>query len=251
VYQGRWFDPDEDLEVAGYLTDEERAFAAALAAGTAPLVTPDQYRQDQHRLSDLLIPGAIAREFHPENELVAELSMSVGRLTVNQPGEPAGEIFRGVLDFGVHFGGNRVRGGALHNQCYDLCGESPGPPLDLTGDIDFLARQAAQWFGAVLRRPVVAYAWLHHGYAYALRHVFADTQETISRSFSGARAPRRLRWAAAAMEGAGISSSLLEIHGLPAPDCYVHVWGDMRAAVIPSGVRRTEQRNSYSGPWTP
>jgi hypothetical protein len=249
VYHRRWFDPDEDPEVAEYLTDGERAFAAALAEATAPLVTPDLNLRHQHRLSDLLIPGAIARDFHPENELVAGLRMSVGRLTVKQPGEPAGEIFRGILDFGVHFGGNRVRGGALHNQCYDLCGKSPGPPLDLAGDIDVLARQAAQWFGMVLRRPVVAYAWLHRGYAYALRHAFADTQETISRSFSGVRAPRCLRWAASAMEGVGISSSLLEIHGLPAPDCYVHVWGDMRDAVIPSGVRRAQWRGSFSERW--
>jgi hypothetical protein len=66
MYSWRWFDPDDvDPEDAGYLTDEERAFAAALADATAPLVTPD--------LHELLIPAAIARDFHPENELVAGL----------------------------------------------------------------------------------------------------------------------------------------------------------------------------------
>ena len=120
----RWFDPDDvDREDAGYLTDEERAFAAALADATAPLVVPDLY--------DLLLPAAIARDFHPENQLVAALGLSGWGLGGKLSGECRDEMRVGLLDFGVHFSGNCVRGGQLHSQCYDLCGKSPGPPLQL------------------------------------------------------------------------------------------------------------------------
>lgn len=234
MYNRRWFDPDDDPEVAGYLTDEERAFAAALAEATAPLVTPD--------LNDLLLPAVIARDFHPENELVARLGLSGWSLRPD-------ELKEGLLDFGVHFSGNRVRGGRLHNQCYDLCGESPGPPLDTSGDIDALAQEAAQWFDAVLRRPVVVYVWLHRGYAYAIRYAFADTREIIAHRFSKERAPRDWMWAAIARGRVSVNPRWMQTHGLPRPDRYLHVRGEMREAEIPPGIRRAERRGSFSGIW--
>lgn len=239
MHNWRWFDPDD--ECAGYLTDEERAFVAVLSDETAPLVTPE--------LSDILLPAAIARDFHPENELVAGLGLAGWGVNGKPPGECPGELRVGLLDFGVHFSGSRIRGGRLHNQCYDLCGKSPGPPLDASGDAGALARQAAQWFGAVLRRPVVAYAWLHHGSAYAVRYAFADTQEIIRHSFSRERAPRDWMLAAIARGRVSINPLWMQVHGLPRPDRYVHVLGDLREARIPPGIRRSERSGSFSGPW--
>jgi hypothetical protein len=225
-----YFVPEDDE--LPYFTDDERAFAAVLSEATAPLVCSE--------VNDLLIPSAIARDFQRGNGLVAALWLQ---------GESLQGERHALLHFGVHYGGNRVRGGRLHNQCYDLEDRSPGPPLDASGDVAELARQAARWFEAVMRRPVVLYVWLHAGYAYAVRYTFADTQEILHHFFRKERAPRD--WVLRAMTRGrfSINSLWMQVHGLPEPDFYLYIRGDMQAAVISPGIRRAERHGPLAGPW--
>lgn len=225
-----YFVPEDDE--LPYLTDDERAFVAVLSEATVPLICSE--------VNDRLIPSVIARDFQQDNGLVAALCLDGESLR--------GERY-GLLDFGVHYGGNRVRGGRLHNQCYDLVDRSPGPPLDASGDVAELALQAARWFEAVMRRPVVLYVWLHRGYAYAVRYAFADTQEIIHHFFRKERAPRDWALRAIARGRISINPLWMQVHGLPKPDLYLPICGDMQAAVIPPGIRRAERHGPLAGPW--
>ena len=44
-------------------------------------------------------------------------------------------------------------------------------------------------------------------------------------------------------------SDWMQRHGLPRPDRYVHVRGDMLEAEIPPGIRQAERSGSFAGPW--
>lgn len=84
-----------------------------------------------------------------------------------------------------------------------------------------------------MRRPVVLYVWLHWGYAYAVRYAFADTQEIIRHFFRKERAPRDWVLRAIARGRFSINPLWMQVHGPPKPDLYLHIRGDMQAAVIP------------------
>jgi hypothetical protein len=46
-----------------------------------------------------------------------------------------------------------------------------------------------------------------------------------------------------------INSLWMQVRGLPKPDFYLHVRGDMQAAVISPGIRRAERHGPLAGPW--
>lgn len=212
----RWFVPEFDNETI--ITDDERAFAAALSEATAPLVCEGVH--------DILIPAAYGD--HGENALVAGLELV---------DHPEGRTYAtSLLDFGVHFHGNKVHGGRLHNQIYYVECQPPGLALDATGSIESLAEQTAEWFASVLRRPIVLYIWLHNGSVYASRYFFADASETLIQMYNKELAPPgqyESLIAAAQVCGRG----WVQTAGLPRPDVYRHIRGDMERAVLPPGAR--------------
>jgi len=218
----RWFIPE--LDDPSDISGQERAFASALSEATAALVQPGEH------VHDLLIPAAYAD--HRQDTLVAGLGIS-DRL--------ADRPLIALLDFGVHFSGRRVRGGRLHNQLYHLSGKTPSLSFDARGGVDSLAGKTAAWFETVLRRPVVLHVWTHEGRAYAGRYEFADSHETLGQAYIRSAAPHgqyERVIAAGHVHGRG----WLQTAGLPAPDLYSPVRGDMEHAQIPNGASLGEAR---------
>ena len=221
----RWFIPD--LDDPAEITDDERAFAAALSEATADLVCSD--------VSDTLIPAAYG---DCDNPLVAGLCVVdsfEGRL-------------KEIINIGVHFHGDRVSGGELHNQLYYICGQPPGMALDVTGSLDVLVERTADWFSSVLRRPIGLYVWLNDGYAYAARFAFADSSETLSQAYVKQLAPEG-QYEQVVAAGHVHGKGWLQTAGLPTPDLYLHIRGDMQRAQIPSGVGRTQERGPLPTFW--
>lgn len=223
----KWFIPE--LDDPADMTSEERLFAAALSEATAGLVAPGVY--------DQLIPAAYGD--HGGNAMVAALGIS---------DRQAGKHGLSLIDFGVHFHGDTVKGGRLHNQIYFLTGETRSLALEATGSIGELANQTARWFGAVLSRPVVLYVWLNDGYAYAARYAFADTSETLGQLYNRSAAPEgqyEQVIAAGHVRGRG----WLQTTGLHMPDVYVPIRGDQTAAQVPAGVAQANKRGPIPGAW--
>ncbi len=217
---GTWFEVDEDIE----FTDEERAFASALNAYCAAWAPTDDY-------------GVVSRAGDGWEALLA-------RVSIADPAEPS----RHLIDVGEHVVGDRVRGDRLHNQVHSLP-ESPSPwALDATGAPDRLAELAADWFRDVLDKPIVLYVWLHDGYAYAGRYAFADSDETLSQCYAKGMAPvgqEAELIAAGHVHGRG----WIQTTGLPVPDRYLHIRGDLsRGAVVP-GVQAASSRGPLPRLW--
>jgi hypothetical protein len=218
-----WFEidePDDFLE----LSETDRAFVTALreqAAQLAPDDTDGQIYSEVGWCDDRL----------------------VAYLTVIDPEQPLS-----LVNFGVHFSGDRVRGDRLHNQLLALPDQPSSWALDETGTVQALARRSAGWFQSVLRRPVVLYVWLHRDYAYAARYVFADSDETISQCYNDRLAPPGRAEdliAAGHVHGKGWIQTI----GLPSPDLYLHIRGDLDVAVLPSGIRAATNRGPIGGVW--
>lgn len=131
---------------------------------------------------------------------------------------------------------------------YSLSDQTPSLSLTATGSVDALAERTAEWLEAVLARPVVLYVWLHDGYAYAARYAFADTSETLAQSYSADRAPSG-QYAAVIAAGHVQGRGWLQTAGLPTPDLYLHIRGDMESAAIPAGVHAETRRGPLPGRW--
>jgi hypothetical protein len=210
-------DPEDEYEI----TAPERAFLAALEARTAhlsyPAVRGMAFRTDDW---DSLVACLVLRD--PEGG--AEL-----------------------LDFGVHFYGDRVRGDRLHNQFHFLPERPSRLGMEATGTPEELAARTAEWFSAVLNRPLVLFVWLHEGRAYAIRYLFADTGETLSQFYIDDLAPpgrTEQLTAAGHVQGRG----WVKTSGLPAPSLYFPISGDLSAAAfLPSDVPAGTERGSYPG----
>src|ERR1700759_4368928 len=143
-----------DAEGRAEMTEAEQAFIDGLRDATAHLNEP--------RLWDIMYPGS---DDPDHNALIAGLEI----------GDPAGPL--AMLDFGVHVRGDRIDGGHLHNQIFRLEKDPASLTMTATGTVDELVRATADYFEAVLRRPIVLYLWLYNGNAYASLHAFADTSE--------------------------------------------------------------------------
>jgi hypothetical protein len=226
MIEPRWFVPD--LDDPNDMTAQEHAFAAALSGSTARLVCPG--------VGDFLIPAEYGD--HGDDTLVAGLSFT----------DLAAEPRLGLVEFGVHYRSGRINGGRLHNQLYSLSDQTPSLSLTATGTVDALAERTAEWFEAVLARPVVLYVWLHDGYAYAARYAFADTSETLAQSYSADRAPSG-QYASVIAAGHVQGRGWLQTAGLPTPDLYLHIRGDMESATIPAGVHAETRRGPLPGRW--
>lgn len=137
-----WFEieepegPDDRDDVIEF-SATERAFLAALRERTAPWASGD-------------VDGMVGRP-DDSNTLMAGLSLTDSNSV--------------LVDFGVHFRGNRVRGDRLHSQLFMLPERPSNWALDATGTVQELAQQSASWFQSVLCKPVVLYVWLYDGQA--------------------------------------------------------------------------------------
>ncbi|TQS25294.1 hypothetical protein [Microbispora sp. KK1-11] len=210
-----WFEIDEPDE----LTETERAFVTALREQTADFASDDT-------------GGEVT---WCEDRLVAYL-------TVIDPEAPLS-----LIDFGVHFSGDRVQGDRLHNQLLTLPDQPSGWALDETGTVQELARRSTRWFHAMLRRPVMLYVWLHNGYAYAARYVLADTDETISQCYNDHLAPpgqAEELIAAGHVHG----KNWIQTVGLPVPDLYLHIRGNLDEAAMKNS-RAATKRGPITGVW--
>ncbi|MCD9874079.1 hypothetical protein [Streptomyces guryensis] len=216
-----WFviEPEDDEELE--LTDDDRAFAAALRERTAGW-------------AEARVDGWLDRT---DDALVACLSF----------GDPGAR--RHLIDVGVHFYGGRVRGDRLHNQLFILTDRPSTWALEATGTVDELADRSARWFRSVLDKPVVLYVWLNDDrYAYAARFAYADDNRTISQMYSKDLAPAGQAEeliAAGHVHGKG----WIQTVGLPTPTLHQHVRGDRSRAVVPAGARAVTERGPLHGVW--
>ncbi|WP_427921492.1 hypothetical protein [Streptomyces sp. cg40] len=221
-----WFEVD-DLDDDFEFTDAERDFAAALRRHCTAWAPGD-------------ITGEVGR---PEDweSLLAYVSLS-DRGAV----EPRQHL--SLINLGVHLVGDRVRGDRLHSQLYTLPDQPSAWALDATGPADQLAQAAADWFRAVLDKPIVLYVWLHEGYAYAARYAFADSGETLCQIYAKTRAPEG-QFEALTAAGHVHGRGWIQTIGLPTPSLYLRIRGDLdKGSVIP-GVRATTKRGPLQGPW--
>ncbi|MFE7895975.1 hypothetical protein ACFU3E_00250 [Streptomyces sp. NPDC057424] len=217
-----WFeidDPDDDFE----FDDTERAFVSALSGRCMAWAPAD-------------VVGEVGRPDDWES-LLAHVSLS-------DRAEPR----RHLIDLGVHLVGDRARGDRLHNQLYLLPDRPSAWALDATGSTERLAELAAEWFRAVLDKPIVLYVWLHEGYAYAARYAFADSGETICQSYVESIAPPGQ---AAELTAAGHvhGKGWIQTVGLPTPSLYLHIRGDLERGNTISGVPATTKRGPLPGLW--
>lgn len=222
VQESPWFENDEpDDEI----TETDQAFLALLRERTAPFaaIEPDD---DVHGMAERF-NGALA-----------------AYLSLGDPDEP-----RRLVDFGVHFSEERVRGDRMHNQFPALTEPPTNWRLDATGTIEELADVSADWFAAILRKPVLLYVWLNaDSYAYAARFAFADTNQTLIQCYNKQLAPpgqAEELIAAGFVHGRG----WIQTTGLPAPHFYLHIRGDIDAARIPPGTQAASQRGPIGGLW--
>ncbi|WP_218024337.1 hypothetical protein [Nocardia lijiangensis] len=141
-----WFEYDEnDLDTA------QRAFVDVLAEHAS------SWQVDP--LDTVVLPSA-----HTVNgQLVVYLDI----------GDP--QRNQGVLTVGAHFDGSHVRGGELHNQDFTIQGTASEFSFEAAGEPTELANRAAEWFEAVLARPLVRCEWHHAGKMFAVRYEYADT----------------------------------------------------------------------------
>ncbi|MFF3634179.1 hypothetical protein [Streptomyces sp. NPDC002250] len=129
-----------------------------------------------------------------------------------------------VLTVGVHFDGARARGDKLHNQDFTLPSNPTPLALDVTGSPLTTANRTADWFEAILRRPIVRNEWLHDGVVYATRYSYADTGTGLSQGYEPSLAPPgRIKRRTA--EGFNRGDGWVDTFGLGQPDRVVHVRG--------------------------
>ncbi|MDP9863362.1 MULTISPECIES: hypothetical protein [Streptosporangium] len=129
-----------------------------------------------------------------------------------------------LLTVGVHLEGHRLRGDRLHHQDFTLPEVPTSLAMEVSGSPEELAEQAADWFEAIISRPVVRYEWLHAGQVYASRYLFPDTGEGLSQMYNRELAPpgQQDRLLAA---GHFTGRGWIDTRGLGEPDRVAHVRG--------------------------
>ncbi|MCF3105948.1 hypothetical protein IPZ58_30880 [Streptomyces roseoverticillatus] len=190
-----WFEYDEDdLDLV------QRAFVDVLAERAGSwLVDP---------LDTVVLPSAHTSD----GQLIVYLDI----------GDP--QRNQGVLTVGAHFDGSAARGGELRNQDFAVRQTASEFAFEAAGSPTELAGRAAEWFEAVLARPLVRCEWHHAGRTYAVRYEYADTGRGISEGFETPLAPDALRKRLAAdsvIRGRG----RINRASLGQPDVIAHVRG--------------------------
>jgi hypothetical protein len=187
--QAEWYDFD------GQLAAQEREFLAALRRHTDGRLRPWCRREGPSPDEGALVVG-----LHVDAPEVA------------------------LITLGVHLDGHRIRGDRLDHQSYALPDRPTSLALDVTGNPTDLAARTADWFDAVLLRPIVRYEWLHSGHLFASRYLFADTQEGLSQMYNHALAPPGQREELIA-GGHSTGEGWIDTRGLGEPDRIIRVRG--------------------------
>lgn len=190
-----WFEYDEDA-----LNAAQRAFVDVLGKRAS------SWQVDP--LDTVVLPSALTSD----GQLIVYLDI----------GDP--QRNRGVLAVGSHFDGSVAHGGKLHNQDLTVQETATEFAFGVTGGPTELAARVADWFEAVLARPLVRCEWHHAGEVYAVRYEYADTGRGISEGFEESRAPRTLRKRLAA-EGVARGLGRINRVDLGQPDVIAHVRG--------------------------
>ncbi|GAA0350419.1 hypothetical protein NE235_26595 [Actinoallomurus spadix] len=127
-----------------------------------------------------------------------------------------------LVDIGVHVVGSTLRGDRLHNQLYFLPDRPTSLATEAAGSPAHLAEHAAQWFEAILRKPVVRYEWEHNGRVYAERYLFADSGEGLCQRYNDLLAPHGQK---ASLTAAGhvTPNGWVQTSGLGRPDRVVSI----------------------------
>ncbi|GHA49647.1 hypothetical protein GCM10010329_84820 [Streptomyces spiroverticillatus] len=190
-----WFEYEEDdLDVA------QRAFVDVLAERAGSwLVDP---------LDTVVLPSAHTYD----GQLIVYLDI----------GDP--QRNQGVLTVGTHFDGFVVRGGALHNQDFTVRQAASEFVFGAAGSPTELGNRVAEWFEAVLARPLVRCEWHHEGRMYAVRYEYADTGRGLCEGFETLLAPDALRKRLAA-DGMIRGRGRINRAGLGQPDAVAHIRG--------------------------
>ncbi|MFB8201498.1 hypothetical protein [Kitasatospora purpeofusca] len=131
---------------------------------------------------------------------------------------------QGVLTMGAHFDGSVVCGGELHNQDFTIQHTSSEFTFGAAGNPTELGNRAADWFEAVLARPLVRWEWHHEGRTYAVRYEYADTGRGLGEGFEDSLAPDALRKRLAS-DGVIRGQGRINRAGLGQPDVIAHVRG--------------------------
>ncbi|MFI7321319.1 hypothetical protein [Streptomyces venezuelae] len=151
-----WFeveDPEEEGDEPWDFDADELAFIAAL----------------QDRAARWRVPWASSWVGRPEDDasLLVHISLCDGeRRTI-------------VGEWAVHFHGSYVRAGRVSDQLYNVSESRGGVLSRTTGTPEELAARCAEWFEAVLSRPVARLEWVNEGRVYGTRWLFADTGEGL------------------------------------------------------------------------
>ncbi|MFF9378107.1 hypothetical protein ACF1BB_26675 [Streptomyces griseoluteus] len=190
-----WFEYDEDD-----LDGAQRAFVDVLAERAGSwLVNP---------LDTVVLPSAHTSD----GQLIVYLDI----------GDP--QRNRGVLTVGAHFDGSVVRGGELHNQDFTVQQTASEFTFEAAGSPTELANRTAEWFEAVLARPLVRCEWHHEGRMYAVRYEYADTGQGLSEGLETPLAPDALRKRLAA-DGVMRGRGRINRAGLGQPDVIARIRG--------------------------
>ncbi|GAA3809729.1 hypothetical protein ACFS5L_44420 [Streptomyces phyllanthi] len=135
-----------------------------------------------------------------------------------------------VLTIGAHFDGTVVHADKLHNQNFTLpeTGTETEFAFSATGSPTDLARRTADWFEAILDRPLVRCEWLYAGKRYAVRYEYANTGRGLCEGFEDTLAPSELRKRLTA-EGVVRGRGRINRAGLGEPHRIVRVRGNRTA----------------------
>lgn len=193
-YGGR-MDDAEWYDFNGQLTADEREFLAALRRRTDGRLRPWCRREGPPADEGALIVG----------------------LDVDAP-----EV--ALITLGVHLDGDRIRGDGLDHQSYTLPGRPTSLALDVTGAPADLAARTADWFDAVLLRPIVRCEWLYSGQVFASRYLFTDTLEGLSQMYNHLLAPPGQREELIA-GGYSFGKGWIDTRGLGEPDRVIRIRG--------------------------
>ncbi|MCX5399122.1 hypothetical protein [Streptomyces sp. NBC_00102] len=190
-----WFEYDE-----GDLDPAQRAFVDVLAERAESwLVDP---------LDTVVLPSAHTSD----GRLIVYLDIS----------DPQRD--QGVLTVGAHFDGIVVHGGKLHNQDFTIQQAASDFAFEAAGSPAELGNRAADWFEAVLARPLVRWEWRHAESVYAVRYEYADTGRSLCEGFETPLAPDALQKRLAA-DGVARGRGRINLACLGRPDVIAHVRG--------------------------
>ncbi|MEV6308821.1 hypothetical protein AB0M10_09475 [Streptomyces sp. NPDC051840] len=156
-----WFeveDPEEYGEEPWDFDEAELAFLAALRT----------------RAADWRVPWAHSLVGRPEDE--SSFLVHIGLV------DEARRLLLG--EWAVHFYGDHVRAGKVRDQLFNLHEPPDQAFFQASGTVEELAGLCADWFEALLSRPVVRLEWPSESGGYATRWEFPDSGEVLAVSGS-------------------------------------------------------------------